>query len=141
MVAHRAILTALAAMLPGAAWAQDNSTYVDYLVQSQPSLYPQTLATIFSDNNNPPTALTNPFTGNTDGSWGFYAGIGHYDIVLSGGQKGGFPTPFPLTDVLLQDCSTEQCAGPGNPSAPAFSIQVANSSVNTFTSEIGRAHV
>ena len=38
-----AVLAALAVL--GPAWAQDNSSFVDYNVESQPSLYPQTLAT------------------------------------------------------------------------------------------------
>ena len=37
------MLAALAVL--GPAWAQDNSSFVDYNVESQPSLYPQTLAT------------------------------------------------------------------------------------------------
>ena len=38
-----AVFAALAVL--GPAWAQDNSSFVDYNVESQPSLYPQTLAT------------------------------------------------------------------------------------------------
>ena len=70
-----------------------------------------TLAPIFSDNNS--STLTNPFTANADGSWGFYAALGHYDVMLSGGKNGGFATPFTLSDVLLQDCTAGQCGNGG----------------------------
>lgn len=63
----------------------------------------QTLATIFSDNVG--TALNNPFTANTNGSWLFYAALGHYDVTLTGGLNGGFPLPFTISDILLQDVS------------------------------------
>lgn len=53
--------------------------------------------------NSTGTILGNPFTGNTDGSWLFYAltGIG-YDIVLSGGNPVPVSTYWPktLTDVF-----------------------------------------
>ena len=58
-----------------------------------------TAATIYSDNLG--TVLSNPFTANNDGSWGFYAGNGIYDVNLSNG--GGIPTPFTLGGNLLQD--------------------------------------
>lgn len=67
----------------------------------------QTLATIFSDNLSNPTPLANPFTASTTtGQYGFYAALGHYDVVMSGGQNGGFASPVTITDVLLQDATS-----------------------------------
>ena len=58
------------------------------------------LATLYSDNNSPPTPLSNPFTADTNGQWLFYSAVGRYDIVLS---NGGIPTPITLSDVVLFD--------------------------------------
>jgi hypothetical protein len=56
-----------------------------------------TPANIFSDVIGTP--LANPFTGNTDGSFLFFASSGSaYDITLSGA---GLPAPVTLTDVSL----------------------------------------
>lgn len=57
---------------------------------------PPTLASLFSDNNASPTPLANPFTANVDGSFGFYAETGRYDIVFSGGS---LPAPYTISDV------------------------------------------
>lgn len=85
-----------------------------------------TKATIFKDNNSSPTPQDNPFTANADGSWILYAGLGHYDVTLSGGLNGGFPTPFTLSDVLLEDCTTDtQCGGGGGGGgSPALPVDV-----------------
>lgn len=58
-----------------------------------------TLASIFADNNNPPTPASNP--GTCDASSGyfyFYAPDGRYDIRLSGG---GIASPFTWGDVFV----------------------------------------
>lgn len=73
----------------------------------------QTLATIYSDNNISPTPLPNPFTAGANGTWLFYAAYGHYDVTLSGGLNGGFPQPYTLTDIILQDCGAAQCGNGG----------------------------
>jgi len=57
---------------------------------------PATLAAIFSDNNASPTPLANPFTANADGSFGFYADTGRYDLVFSGGS---LLAPYTIDDV------------------------------------------
>jgi hypothetical protein len=59
-----------------------------------------TLASIFADNLG--TTLSNPFTANNDGSWGFYASNGIYDVNFS---NGGIPTPFTLGGNLINDPS------------------------------------
>jgi hypothetical protein len=56
------------------------------------------LATIFSDNANTP--LSNPFTANSDATFGFYAANGRYSIVCSGI---GVPTTTINSDALLDD--------------------------------------
>lgn len=58
------------------------------------------LATLFSDAAGS-LPLSNPFTANADGSFGFYAAAGHYDIVLSGTVS---PT-FTISDVVLTEVS------------------------------------
>ena len=70
-----------------------------------------TFATIYSDSINTP--LSNPFTANSDGSFGFYADISqHYDVQISGTvtcvpNVGGCPgngqqsVTFTYTDVIL----------------------------------------
>ncbi len=57
---------------------------------------PAALATIYSDNNTVPTPLANPFTSNLDGSFGFYADTGRYDLVFSGGN---LAAPVTIDDV------------------------------------------
>jgi hypothetical protein len=66
-----------------------------------------TKATLHSDNSG--TVLANPFTANTNGSWGFYTADGRYDIVLSKTASTGFP--FTISDVLFCDPTT--CGGGG----------------------------
>ena len=58
----------------------------------------QNTVPLFQNNLVPPTALTDPFTANADGSFLFYVAAGTYDVVLSGG---GLPSPFTLTAVSL----------------------------------------
>lgn len=58
-----------------------------------------TLATIYSDNANPPTPIPGgSFTAATNGRWQFWAANGHYDIKMSGG---GMATPLTLSDVVI----------------------------------------
>jgi hypothetical protein len=52
------------------------------------------LASIFSDNVG--TVLSNPFTADSKGNWGFWAKPGLYDVELS---SGGLSTPFTLTSL------------------------------------------
>lgn len=59
------------------------------------------LAPIYSDNANTPTPLANPYTATASGAFLFYAGSGEYDIVMSGGLNGGFPSPVTISDVTL----------------------------------------
>lgn len=60
------------------------------------------LATLFSTNTY--TVLANPFAGNADGTYDFYAGDGHYDITIT---KSGFIfTPAITTDITLSDPSS-----------------------------------
>lgn len=60
-----------------------------------------TLATIYSDGLSTP--LANPFTANTDGSFGFWASPSScYDATISGGNPGDtIPTPFTFADICL----------------------------------------
>src|ERR1019366_5240371 len=78
------------------------------------------LATIYSDSSL--TALANPFTATTlgdpgsngYGDWIFYAATGspaRYDVVMSGGQFGGFPAPYTIPDIQL---GTSGGGGGGN---------------------------
>lgn len=57
-----------------------------------------TPATIYSDNSSTP--LSNPFTADVTGHWGWYAANGRYDVQLSGG---GISAPFTISDILLSD--------------------------------------
>jgi hypothetical protein len=58
-----------------------------------------TLATIYSDSSS--TALTNPFTANTDGSWLLFAEVNQgYDVEMSGGiSPNTYPSPVTLTGL------------------------------------------
>jgi len=56
-----------------------------------------TLAAIFSDNQSPPTPLSNPFTATSLAFWSFYAASGEYDVQISGP---GFST-FTYFDITL----------------------------------------
>lgn len=77
--------------------------------QCQVSVYAhgtQTLSNIFLDNLSVPTPMANPFTADTNGKLGFYAGPGCYDIVTSGGLPNDqFPQPFTYADVCIQQGS------------------------------------
>jgi len=58
-----------------------------------------TLATIYSDTNDPPTPQANPGTADaTSGYFKFYAPPGRYDVKLSGG---GIVTPFTWGDITI----------------------------------------
>jgi hypothetical protein len=60
-----------------------------------------TLATIYSNNLSTPTPLSNPFTANNDGSFGFWAAAANYDVVTSGGNLGNqLPSSFTYTISL-----------------------------------------
>jgi hypothetical protein len=93
------------------------------------------LATLHSDNVGTP--LANPFTANTNGSWGFYTANGRYDIVLSKTSSSGFP--FTISDVIF--CDPTNCGGGGGGgsgtvtsvgvSASNTGLSVANSPVTT----------
>src|SRR3974390_2820865 len=51
------------------------------------------LTAIYSDSSLTP--LSNPFTATSNGSFIFYANTANtYDIVLTGGLSGGFPSPY-----------------------------------------------
>jgi hypothetical protein len=63
-------------------------------------------ATIYADNNSPPTPLTNPFHGSAAGIWGFYAANGEYDVTLcsdtiQNGTCNGPVPAFTIYDILL----------------------------------------
>ena len=57
-----------------------------------------TLATLYSDNQIPPTPMANPFTANADGYWFFYAIDGRYDVLIESPDWS-----WTIGDVLLQD--------------------------------------
>ena len=57
-----------------------------------------TLATLYSDNQTPPTPMANPFTANADGYWFFYAIDGRYDVLIESPDWS-----WTIGDVLLQD--------------------------------------
>lgn len=57
-----------------------------------------TLATLYSDNQIPPTPMGNPFTANADGYWFFYAIDGHYDVMITAEQW-----QWTIGDLLLGD--------------------------------------
>lgn len=59
-----------------------------------------TLATIFSDNQVPPTPMANPFQANQFGYWFFYAPDGRYDVMIVAEAEGWTWT---IGDVYLQD--------------------------------------
>lgn len=75
---------------------------------------PATLATIYSDDNPSPTPLANPFTANLDGTWGFYADSGRYDVVFSGGT---LSAPF-----TIEDLTNGAGGGTGDVSGPGTAI-------------------
>jgi hypothetical protein len=60
------------------------------------------LATIYSDNGITP--LANPFTGEDDGSFSFYAADGRYDVLV---HKSPY-RPVKITDILLEDPSSSK---------------------------------
>ena len=78
-----------------------------------------TPATIYADAIS--TALTNPFTANTDGSWIFFAATTQgYDVVLNGGTSPNvYPSPVTLTDLF-----------PGGGSGGGTTVNVNGSSVS-----------
>lgn len=74
------------------------------------------LATLYS--NATGSILSNPFTASIDGSYLFFTAPGSYDITMSGGLNGGFPTPKTITSVSV---SAPSSGGGVNP-AQAFQI-------------------
>ena len=64
------------------------------------------LATIFSDNNVPPTPMGNPFTADEFGYWWFYAPDGRYDITLHADDA----FAWTIGDVLLSDLEARLAA-------------------------------
>lgn len=57
-----------------------------------------TLATLYSDNQVPPTHMANPFTANYNGYWFFYAQDGRYDVMIECPEW-----TWTIGDLLLQD--------------------------------------
>lgn len=57
-----------------------------------------TLATLYADNNTPPTPLANPFTANEHGYWWFYAADGRYDVMIEAPDW-----TWTKGDITLQD--------------------------------------
>lgn len=57
-----------------------------------------TLATLYADNNTPPTPLANPFTANENGYWWFYAPDGRYDVMIEAPDW-----TWTKGDITLQD--------------------------------------
>lgn len=57
-------------------------------------------ATIYDDDLAPPTPKGNPFVGDVNGFFAFYAPNGRYDVRLSGGIP-AIPTPYTWGDVSL----------------------------------------
>jgi hypothetical protein len=57
-----------------------------------------TLATLFSDNQTPPTPMANPFTANENGYWFFYAPDGCYDVMIRAEEW-----VWTIGDLCLQD--------------------------------------
>jgi hypothetical protein len=72
------------------------------------------LATLHSDNSGTP--LANPFTANTNGSYGFYTADGHYDVVLSKASSAGFP--YTISDIIFCDA----CGGGGGGGGTVTSV-------------------
>lgn len=60
-----------------------------------------TLATIYSDNQIPPTPMANPFTADENGYWFFYAPHGRYDVMIEAD-----PWTWTIGDILLGDGSS-----------------------------------
>lgn len=87
---------------------------------------PATLATIYSDDNPIPTPMANPFVASNDGTWGFYAASGRYDVVFSGG---GLPATMTISDL-----TNGAGGGVGNVTGPASST---NNDVAAFDGTSG----
>lgn len=62
-----------------------------------------TLATLYSDDSSPPTALTNPLTADASGYFYFYAADNNYDVRFSNAvpSTGLIPTPYTWGDQRL----------------------------------------
>lgn len=56
-------------------------------------------AVLFSNNLSVPTAMSNPFTANSNGYWYFYAVNGRYDVMISAPGLGSWT----IGDLLLND--------------------------------------
>jgi len=59
-----------------------------------------TKASLFSSNQPSPVALSNPFSADQFGRWGFYAANGDYDVQISGA---GLPVPYTFGGIALLD--------------------------------------
>ena len=78
-----------------------------------------TLATLYADSIGTP--LSNPFTASTlTGAWGFYVATGAYDIALSGGSNGGFPSPFTISGAWAFDPAIPGGIGGTTPAPGSF---------------------
>jgi hypothetical protein len=84
------------------------------------------LATLHSDNSGTP--LANPFTANTNGSYGFYAADGHYDIVIS--KTSALGLPYTISDVIFCD----GCGGGGGGSGTVTSVGLTESNTGLAVS-------
>lgn len=91
-----------------------------------------TLATLYSDDNVPPTPMANPFTADENGWWWFYAPNGRYDVALFDERQGGLA--WTIGDVFLydtgQDPNANLVAGPGIVISPTPGPP-ANSTIST----------
>lgn len=57
-------------------------------------------ALIYSDNQDFPTPLSNPFTADINGHWFFYAPNGRYDVMIASPE---LDVPWTIGDILLYD--------------------------------------
>lgn len=58
------------------------------------------LAQIYSDNQQFPTPMANPFMANASGYWWFYAANGRYDVMIESPE---LDVPWTIGDILLND--------------------------------------
>lgn len=58
------------------------------------------LAQIYSDNQQFPTPMSNPFTANSSGYWYFYAADGRYDVMIESPE---LEIPWTIGDILLNE--------------------------------------
>lgn len=89
-----------------------------------------TLATIYSDEIGTP--LANPFTATASGGFQFFSSVGQYDIKLSGGLNGGFPSPVTLSAVTVSAPTGGGGVNPGNTNFPLGGYQSSAALINPF---------